>query len=95
MANNDKQLNEVLEQLFKAYGWTEKMDGVKVVNAWEKVVGSIVANHTTNLYVNRGVLFVTVDSGALAHELYMERSEIASKINKEIGKKVIKELVIK
>ncbi len=95
MANNDKKLSEVLEQLFKAYGWTEKMDGVRVTNSWGKVAGSIIANHTTKLYVNRGVLFVTVDSSALAHELYMDRTELVKKLNKEIGKKVINEIVIK
>lgn len=93
--NNDKKLNEVLEQLFKSYGWTEKMDGVRVTNSWEKVAGKIIANHTTKLYVNRGVLFVTVDTPALSHELYMERTELVKKLNNEIGKKVLKEIVIK
>lgn len=95
MRNNDKELKEVLENLFKAYGWTEKMDGVRIINSWEKVVGTIIAKHTTKLYVNRGVLFVNVDSAALSHELYMERTELVTKLNKEIGKKVISEIVIK
>lgn len=95
MANKNESLKNILEDLFKAYGWTEKMDGVRIVNSWEKVVGSIIANHTTKLYVNRGVLFVSVDSAALSHELFMERSELVDKLNKEIGKKVITEIVIK
>jgi len=95
VANKNESLKNILEDLFKAYGWTEKMDGVRIVNSWEKVVGSIIANHTTKLYVNRGVLFVSVDSAALSHELFMERSELVDKLNKEIGKKVITEIVIK
>ncbi len=91
--NNDQELKEVLDQLFKAYGWTEKMDGVKVTNSWGKVVGSIIANHTTNLYVKNKILYVILDSSVLRNELYMERSNLVKKINDEIGKKVINEIV--
>ncbi|NQU34637.1 MAG: DUF721 domain-containing protein [Bacteroidetes bacterium] len=91
--NNDKELKEVLEQLFKAYGWTEKMDGIKIINSWDKVVGGIIANHTTNLYVKNKILYVKLDSSVLRNELYMERTNLANKLNDEIGKKVINEIV--
>lgn len=92
---NSESLKDILEDLFKAYGWTEKMDGVRVINSWEKIAGPIVAKHTTNLHVNNGILYVNVDSAALCHELFMERTELANKINKELGKKVINEIIIK
>ena len=91
--NNDSKLGNVLEDLFKAYGWTEKMDGVRIVNSWEKVVGGIFAKHTTNLYVKNKKLHVSLDSSVLRNELYMERSELVKKINTEIGKIVIDEVV--
>ena len=91
--NNDKELKEVLEQLFKAYGWTEKMDGVKIINSWDKVVGGIIANHTTNLYVKNKILYVKLDSSVIRNELYMERTNLVKKLNDEIGKKVIDEIV--
>lgn len=95
MAGNSESLKDILEDLFKAYGWTEKMDGVRIINSWEKVVGPIIAKHTTNLYVNNNILYVNVDSASLSYELFMERSELVNKLNSEIGKKVIKEIVIK
>ncbi len=95
MKSNDKQLKEVMEELFKAYGWTDKMDGVRIINCWEKVVGPIVSKHTTNLYVNEKKLYVSVDSAALSHELYMERSDLVTKLNKEAGKRIIVDLIIK
>ena len=95
MKNNDKQLKEIMEDLFRAYGWTEKMDGVKIVNCWEKVVGPVISKHTSNLFVNKGKLYVSVDSAALSNELYMERTELVKKLNKEAGKNIISELVIK
>lgn len=95
MSGNDRELKNILDDLFKAYGWTEKMDGVRVINNWEKVMGKIIAKHTLNLNVKKGTLYVEVDSSALCNELYMERSLIIDKINKALGKKVIKELIVK
>lgn len=95
MRNNDRQLKEIMEDLFRLYGWTEKMDGVKIVNAWEEVVGKIIAKHTTRLFVNSSKLYVSVDSAALSHELYMQRSELVENLNNAVGKKIIKEVIIR
>ena len=91
--DNNKPLGDILQQLFKAYGWTDKMDGVRITNSWEKVVGSIFAKHTTNMFVKNRKLYVYIDSAPLRNQLYMERTEIADKLNFEIGKKVITEIV--
>lgn len=91
--NYDNKLSDVMQKLFDAYGWTEKMDGVRIINSWEKVVGSIFAKHTTNIYVKNKKLHVFLDSSVLRNELYMERTEIVKKLNFEIGKKVINEII--
>jgi len=89
----DSSLKDVLQQLFDAYGWTEKMDGVRITNSWEKVVGGIIARHTTNLYVKNRNLYVILDSSVLRNELFMERSMLVDKLNQEIGKKVIDDII--
>ncbi|HJN07010.1 MAG TPA: DUF721 domain-containing protein [Bacteroidales bacterium] len=92
-SNNENSLKDVLQMLFDSYGWTEKMDGIRVVNLWEKVVGGIIAKHTTNKYVKDGIFYVAVDSSVLRNELYMKRSSIVKELNDEMGKKVIKEII--
>jgi predicted nucleic acid-binding Zn ribbon protein len=89
----DSNLGDILQKLFDVYGWTEKMDGVRITNSWEKVVGGIFARHTTNMYVKNSKLYVFLDSSVLRNELYMERTELVKKLNFEIGKKVITEIV--
>ncbi len=91
----DNSLEDVMQKLFDAYGWTEKMDGVRITNSWGKVVGSIFAKHTTNMYVKDKKLYVSLDSSVLRNELYMERTEIVKKLNSEIGKKVITEIIFR
>lgn len=90
---NENSLKDILQQLFDSYGWTEKMDGIRITNLWEKVVGGIIAKHTTNMYVKDKIFYVGVDSSVLRNELYMKRSSLVKELNDEMGKKVIKEII--
>ena len=95
MDSHGHSLKEVIEELLKVYHLDEKLDGVNLVNSWEKVVGKMISNHTESLKVVNRVLYVKVDSSALRHELHMERSKIAKKLNKKVGKNVIDEIVFR
>ena len=93
--DNDHNLRELIEKLIKSYKWTDKLDAVDVNASWEKVVGGIFAKHTTNLHIRNRVLFVTLDSSVLRNELHMEKTRIKDMINKELGKNVIEEIVLR
>lgn len=95
MSGHDHSLKEVIEELLKVYRLDTKLEEVSLINSWEKVVGKMISNHTLDLKVVNRVLFVKVDTAALRHELHMERSKIASKLNKKVGKKVIDEIVLR
>ena len=58
-------------------------------------MGGIIAKHTTGLYVKNKKLYVKLDSSVLRNELHMERTNITNMINKELGKKVIDEVVLR
>ena len=93
--DSEYSLKDVIQRLLKAYKWEDKLDSVSLINSWEKVVGSIIAKHTTNLFLKNKVLYVSLDSSVLRNELHMERSNIVKMINKELGKKVVEEVVFK
>lgn len=92
---NTYELKELLQQLVKAYRWSGKMDEMKVRDSWEKVVGKMIDRHTTEVHLKGTTLFVKLDSSALRNELMMARSKIAESINKEIGKKVIDDIIFR
>lgn len=93
--NHDHSLKELIEKLINAYRWNDKLDAVDVTATWEKVVGGIFAKHTTNLFVKNRILYVKLDSSVLRNELHMARTKIKDMINKELGKKVIDEIVLR
>lgn len=94
-SQNNHSLKELIEKLISAYKWEEKLVSVDVYDCWEKVVGKVFARHTTNLHLENRILYVRLDSSVIRNELHMERSKIKELMNKELGKKVVDEIVLR
>jgi len=91
--NSDRPIKDVLKELIETYHLEGKLNEVKVIHSWEKVVGEMIARHTKNLYIKDGKLFVKIDSPALKNELAYSSSLIIEKLNAEAGSKVMEEIV--
>ena len=92
---NEYSLKEVIEELVKAYRMEDKLDETRLINSWDKVVGAIFAKHTEHLSVKNKILYVKLDSAVLRSELVMARSKLVEMLNKEMGKKVIEDIVFR
>jgi predicted nucleic acid-binding Zn ribbon protein len=91
--SNDKPLGEVIRELIETYRLDGKLNELKIVHSWEKVVGEMIARHTRNLYIKNKKLFVKIDSPALKNELTYSASVILERLNKEAGCQVIEEII--
>lgn len=93
--DNSQKLGDVIRQLLKEQNLDGKLKEHRVVASWEEVMGKMIANHTTQIYVTKGTLFVHLDSPALKQELLMGRNQILQSVNDHQGEEVIKQVVIK
>lgn len=91
--NSDRPIKDVLKELIETYRLEGKLNEVKVIHSWEKVVGDMIARHTKDLYIRNKKLFVKIDSPALKNELTYSSSTIVEKLNEEVGSKVIEEVI--
>jgi len=92
---NDFTLREAIQEFLSSYRLDEKMLEQKVLESWRKIMGKMVANHTTDIYIRNKKLFVRVDSAALRSELTYTREKIREVLNKEAGAEVITEVIIR
>jgi predicted nucleic acid-binding Zn ribbon protein len=91
--SNDRSLGEILKEMLETYRLEGKLNEVKVIQSWEKVVGKMIANHTKDIYIKKGKLFVKIDSPALKNELLYSSELIMERLNTAAGGKVVEELV--
>lgn len=92
--SSEQPLKAAIEEFLDRYHLRDKLDQAKVIEAWEKVVGEMVARNTSQLHIRNKVLYVKVNTAALRNELLFARTKIMNALNKEAGGKVIEEIVL-
>jgi predicted nucleic acid-binding Zn ribbon protein len=92
--SNEYTLKQAIGEMLKTYQLDSRLNEASVVNAWEKVMGQVIAKYTLSVKMQSGVLYVKVQSAALKQELTYRRTEIAERLNSECGGEIVKEVVI-
>lgn len=95
MRSNSNTIKEAIDDLLKAYGLTEKLDEHQLLSSWGKLMGKVIAKHTTGLSIKDKVLFVELDSSVLREELSYAKTKIIKLLNDSIGKEVVKDVILK
>jgi predicted nucleic acid-binding Zn ribbon protein len=89
------KLGDAISQLFKQEKLDIKISQFTVKNSWKEIVGDMVANSTTEIFFNDKIIFVTLSSAALKHELSFRKEEMITNINKFCGYKLVEQIVIR
>lgn len=90
---NDITLKDAIAKMLAVYRLKGRFDETGVVNHWPDIMGTAVANRTTQLYVSNKKLFVRIESAVIKNELLMVKTGIIDKLNERVGAQVITEIV--
>ena len=88
-------ISEVLKGFIDANRLQKGLDKVSIQEAWHTVMGNAISKYTTNLSLERDVLYVQLSSSVLREELSYGKTKIISMINEKMGKEVITKLVLR
>ena len=86
------ELKSALDNLAHDLGITRRLREYNVITLWAQIVGDQIARVATARRVENRVLFVEVSSAPWRAELSMRRQEIMEKINRAVGRHVIREI---
>lgn len=93
--NDHLNMQEALSAFIKKNNLQEGMDKVDVRTAWKNLMGNGVQNYTSDVELKRDTLFVSLTSSVLREELCHGKSKIINMLNEELGKELIKKLVLR
>lgn len=91
--SNDQTIKEAVDSMLKAYRLDGKLQQLKLIDSWEKLMGPTVAHRTVEIKIYGKKLFVILNSASLRQELFQEREKIIKLLNEEAGAAVIEEIV--
>ncbi len=91
--SNDQTMKEAVNSMLKAFRLDGKLQQIKLIESWEKIMGPTVAHRTVDIKIYGKKLFVNLNSASLRQELFQEREKILKLLNEEAGEVVIEEIV--
>ncbi|WP_136467184.1 DUF721 domain-containing protein [Flagellimonas onchidii] len=93
--NSHIPLSEALNEFIKENKLQKGMDKVNAKDAWAKLMGNGVNNYTNGVELKNETLYVSLSSSVLREELSMGKSKIVAMLNEELGRELIKKIVLR
>ena len=90
---NTQSIGDIIQQYIRKSGIQPKLDEAEIKKSWEEIVGKMIANHTTDIYLKNKKLYIRFDSAALKQELSYAKSNLIDNINRHIGHLVADEVI--
>ena len=93
--NEEQSMQDVLKSFISHNKLQGGIDKVEVKEVWFNLMGNGVANYTEEVELRKETLYVKLTSAVLREELMFGREKIIKMINEQIGKEVVKTLILR
>lgn len=95
-SQNTFLLKDAIRDFLNTYPFIkDKVHENRIKDIWEKLMGTMISNHTRSLFLRNGVLTIEVNSASLRTELSYAREKIKNSLNSEIGENLITDIRLK
>lgn len=93
--SNESPIGDILKEIIKTNKLESGLDELSVTDAWKSLMGNGVNNYTRNIALRHGTLYVELTSAVLREELSYGKDKIVKMINEELGKEIVKNVVLR
>lgn len=93
--NEELPIKDILKNFITQNKLEIGIDKVDVKDAWQKMMGNGVVSYTEAVELKNNTLYVKLTSSVLREELSYGKEKIIKMINDEMGKELIKYLVLR
>src|SRR5690554_4710001 len=94
--NNDSfSISDVLKEFIEKNKLEAGMNAVDAKQAWINLMGNGVNSYTKEVILKNNVLYVWLTSSVLREELLYGKQKIIKMINEELGKDVVRDVVLR
>ncbi|MFI1745582.1 MULTISPECIES: DUF721 domain-containing protein [Thalassobellus] len=93
--NEHISISDALREFVETNKLEKGLDKVNVADAWANLMGNGVNNYTTSVNLERDTLYIQLSSSVLREELSYGKQKIIDMLNEELGKEIIKKLVLR
>lgn len=94
MNNHNYTLKQAIDAMLEQSHMREQFDEVRLVGAWENLMGKTIARYTKKMYVNKQKLYLYVESAAMKQELLYNKEKLIKMVNDFVREGYITDVVV-
>ena len=88
-------MGDLLEEFFRRPYIAAKIAEGKLPDTWRAIVGDRAADVTTELRLDRPILYVRIQSSVLRSELFYQRDALRDEINRRSGMQLVNAVIVR
>ena len=88
-------MGDLLEEFFRRPYIAAKIAEGKLPDTWRAIVGDRAADVTTELRLDRHILYVRIQSSVLRSELFYQRDALRDEINRRAGMQLVNAVIVR
>ncbi|MBB6680978.1 DUF721 domain-containing protein [Aequorivita sp. 609] len=88
-------LGDALKEFIGKNKLDKGLDKVNAKEAWVAVMGHAIVKYTSDVKLDRETLYVQLTSSVLREELSYGKDKIVKLLNEELGRELIKKLILR
>ncbi|WP_298155675.1 DUF721 domain-containing protein [Flavobacterium sp.] len=93
--SNDSVIGDILKEIIIQNKLQPGIDAISVSNAWASLMGNGVKNYTKEVVLKGSTLYVSLSSSVLREELAYGKEKIMKMLNEELGREVVREVILR
>ncbi|MFD0835400.1 DUF721 domain-containing protein [Mariniflexile aquimaris] len=93
--NEHISISDALKEFVETNKLEKGLNKVNVADAWANLMGNGVNNYTRAVNLENSTLYIQLSSSVLREELSYGKEKIIKMLNEELGKEIIKKLILR
>lgn len=93
--NESRRVSTILKDVLDDMGYLKRFDEARARELWIELAGASINSVTRNVSVHKGVLYVELTSSVWRQELHFNRKRWCKKLNQNLPKPMIREIVFR
>ena len=88
-------IGDAIDKFLEQSRIRSSIQALQIGDVWEDIMGKTIARYTEEIKIINDTLFITTHVAPLKQELIFQKEKIKLRVNEALGKKIIKEIVVK
>ena len=88
-------IGDALDKFLEQSRLRGSIQALQIGDVWEDIMGKTITRYTEEIRIINDTLFITTHVAPLKQELIFQKEKIKLRVNEALGKKIIREIVVK